>query len=246
MKNLTVFITIISAIFFCSCIRRADAVYGKTEQSTEKVTKTYTVEDFDEIDVAGGNITVYYTQGDSTTVRVETTKRTLARLTVEKRGNKLKIRMDGESEDGSTTRYVALGKNGGHDPIKIYVTSKQLTDVDLSGSADFVSKKPIVSDSFEMNIAGSGDIEVADITAKSVEANIAGSGDIDFLAHKADVKLSIAGSGDIEAELRDCGTVTPSIAGSGDIKLSGNARHASNSIAGSGDINLRNLKLSEE
>lgn len=246
MKNLTVFITIISAIFFCSCIRRADAVYGKTEQSTEKVTKTYTVEDFDEIDVAGGNITVYYTQGDSTTVRVETTKRTLARLVVKTEGDELKIHMDDDGDDDSHKRFVKLGKNGGHDPIKIFVTSKKLEEVDLAGSADFVSKQPITADRFKMNIAGSGYINIADITASYVKASIAGSGGIDFLARKADVKVSIAGSGDIKAALRDCGNVSSSIAGSGAITLSGNARHADSSIAGSGDINLNNLKLSEK
>lgn len=254
MKNLAIYIVLFSAVLFCSCIRRADSVYGFTEQSTEKVSKNIQTADFNEVDVRGGGFTVYYVQSDTTSVRIESTKRTMERIAVENKGGRLTIYMKtvGDDDcnkgdgDGPSSRYVWLGKTDGHDSITVYLSSKQLQEVNLSGSADFISEKPLVAQTFGMNISGSGDISVADVTAKNVSANIAGSGDIVFLARKADVDISIAGSGDVAATLRDCGTVSSSIVGSGDIRLSGNAKHAENSMAGSGNIDIDNLKTSNE
>lgn len=244
-KIFAIMIMALSVASLSSCIRKASDVFGEEKGALKSVTKTINVEDFDKIEVSGGALEVYYTQSDTTSLRVEVPERYLNRVEIENEGGQLSIRYEGTK--GGKGRYVPLSGNtsnlGG--PLKVYVSSKTLRKVGIAGAGDFYCRQPLQTDRLDMSIAGAGDIDLADVTAKRIEASIAGAGDIELLARKADVDLSIAGAGDIEGTLVDCGNVTSSIAGAGDITLKGNAKHADNTASGAATIDVSELVIED-
>ena len=85
----------------------------------------------------------------------------------------------------------------------------------------------------KMSIAGSGGINAAG-TANSVEVSIAGSGDVDLAGLKAKTAdISIAGSGNVSANASETADVT--IMGSGDVAITGGAKCKSSKM-GSGSV----------
>ena len=154
---------------------------------------------------------------------------------------------------------------GDDDQTAVYVTSPDLTRVQLNGSGDFISNGRIDTDRAIFVLRGSGDIDVEDIICDECEVELVGSGDFDINRLEAkDVSVSLIGSGDIEVNL--CNVETTSIAlkgsgdikttvqdacrkvdceldGSGDIKLSGEVVHLNRHKVGTGDIDTSNLHV---
>jgi hypothetical protein len=103
----------------------------------------------------------------------------------------------------------------------------------IAGSGDIYGEVPMNLGKLELNIMGSGNIEMRGI-AEEVKARIAGSGDIrltELTTRRAE--CSILGSGDIEITVRDY--LKARINGSGDLRYAGNPATDVN-INGSGSI----------
>lgn len=244
-KIFAIMIMALAVSSLSSCIRKASDVFADEKGSLKPITKTIRVEDFNKITVYGGALEVYYTQSDTTSLRVEVPERYQNRVGIKNEDGKLTISY--ESGAVSNRRYVSMagGTSSQGGPLKVYVSSKTLRKVSISGAGDFYCKQPLQTDRLDMSISGAGDIEFSDVTAKRVEASIAGAGDITLLARKADIDLSIAGAGDIVGTLVDCGNVTTSIAGAGDITLKGNAKHADNTATGGATIDITGLNIAD-
>lgn len=100
-----------------------------------------------------------------------------------------------------------------------------LKSIKIAGSADVECEKPIVTDSFSLEISGSGNVELEDVISKNIQVSIAGSGDVELNAVGADIaELNIAGSGNIEMECKGCNIVRANSLGSGNIELNGDAK----------------------
>lgn len=147
------------------------------------------------------------------------------------------------------------------------VCSPSLSGVKLSGSGDlYIDHSLTIDDNFTIESSGSGDAEIADLTASSGTISLTGSGDAKIgrmLVASAEFKSS--GSGDIEGKeitaesiaiktsgsgdcylgCKDSGNISVHISGSGDVKLRGTARALVNiSLSGSGDFDMSGLTLS--
>jgi len=84
-------------------------------------------------------------------------------------------------------------------------------------------------------VAGSGDLHVADLTAKRVHAAVAGSGNLDLAGRADALEAGIAGSGDLKAGKLEVADAKVGVAGSGSASVW--ARASLNaSVAGSGDV----------
>jgi hypothetical protein len=138
-------------------------------------------------------------------------------------------------------------------PIRVYITTPEITALSVSGSGDIISANLFNADNkVTISIKGSGDIRMG-LHAPSIEADIKGSGDIELTGETRDVEVDIKGSGnfngsELKAENADI-TIAGSgdayvyadvnlkvkIAGSGGIKYRGNAE-VDKTIAGSGSI----------
>jgi hypothetical protein len=94
-----------------------------------------------------------------------------------------------------------------------------------------------VAGDFEGDVAGSGDLRIAEISGGKVKFDVAGSGEVEAAGKADSVAISIAGSGDINAGALASRTADVSIAGSGNVRA--NASESANvSIMGSGDVDI--------
>lgn len=204
-------------------------------QRVKVVNKDVKVQSFEKVQIAGA-FDVTYSQGDSSTVRIEAPEDALKNIDVYTDGETLYI---GPKTKNLLFSLKSLNRNY---KIYVYATSPDLTSVEVAGSGEFDVNGHLDTDKLELSIAGSADMKFADVICDELDATIAGSGDIKInklVSGKAD--FSIAGSGDVDAKNIDCGELSVSIAGSGDMKFSGRTKKYDESIAGSGKIEASGL-----
>lgn len=163
-------------------------------------------------------------------------------------GDTFSIKAEGNAEAIKTLRYkmdgaaIQIGRNKGKwlgdsaKGVTITITAPKVSSVSLAGSGDFNGDR-LSGDKVTIDLAGSGNVVVADITAAAVEGNVAGSGDMKGAGKAAKAEWSIAGSGNVDASAVVSEDVEVSIAGSGDV-LANASKTADVSIAGSGDVTV--------
>jgi len=184
---------------------------------------------FDGLNVAGP-FNVIYEQGKEHTVRVEGTTEQLEKMTIYVKNGELYI--DRRESKWSSNDFKGL---------QVFVTSPTVDDIGIAGSARVTAPQALTVDDITLEVAGSGDITLSQLTCKELDNEIAGSGKVTLgIVQATKVKNEIAGSGDIDIAGLTCSQVDNEIAGSGDITLNNlNVDHAKNEIAGSGDIIMR-------
>lgn len=119
--------------------------------------------------------------------------------------------------------------------LKIVVTARQIERLSLGGSgtidADVLRGKRL-----DVDVGGSGKMQIARLDAETVAAKVAGSGDLRADGGTVrDLSVSIGGSGSVDMGKVATDTARVSIAGSGDVTVwAKNDLRAK--IAGSGDV----------
>jgi hypothetical protein len=239
-KDMKKYLVIVMAL--CVALASASCVFslnGKARkgQKVSVVNKDVPVESFEKIEMAGG-FDITFQQLDSAKVRIQAPANVLEEIEVRCDGHTLYV--------GPKRKKHLLAWRAMHDRVKIFVSSPDLTGVDIAGSGEFDIPGSLDTDHLSMSIAGSGDIDLSDVICDKLDATIAGSGDIEIgkLA-TGSAKFSIAGSGDIEAFLVTCGSLDVDIAGSGDVKLTGQTKKYHESVAGSGSVDKSDLTIAE-
>ena len=198
---------------------------------------------------------VHFVQGESNTVKLVGPQAEVSSVVLRVSGETLYI-----ERAAKRSRMFFTSS----DDVDIYITSPDLTQLEIKGSGDFkaarrvdtdqltvsingsgdIDFKDIICDKLVASINGSGDIEFGFVECVNAEASLRGSGDIDFKRLKADkLQFSVKGSGDIEANLNDAGNVNCEVFGSGTIKLAGVAKNLNKNIRGSGNVETHRLQL---
>lgn len=115
----------------------------------------------------------------------------------------------------------------------IDITVPTLEGIEILGSGD-IEVHNISGDEFTVGISGSGDMEL-DGAVDQLFAEISGSGEIDARELKAkDVDIEISGSG--EAVVQALASLNGEVSGSGDIRYIGEPEHLRTRVSGSGSI----------
>ena len=206
-----------------------------------------------------GSPTIYYTQDNTITVRVEAPQELVEFVETEVRDSTLFVKLRDDAQ--SFVKHIVLLND---DDVKVYVTSPDLVEVSLMGSGEFVSKKRIDTDNLHLTLRGSGDIKLSDVICDHLITSAVGSGDIDIdnletqtshieLVGSGDVEVNhvnvalidilLKGSGDVKSFFKNCGDVKADLRGSGDISLSGNVRSMKQNTLGSGDFHIEELNV---
>ena len=238
MMNFKYFIAALVATLCCAtaCAQKYEhttssggSIKKHIKASNTYVTKEIRTADFTKIQLTGSADVTYEQRKGNPLVEVYTSDNVLEALDIDVKGNTLRI----EFKKGYKISYNEL---------KIKIQASNIEGVSITGSGDVELKPGIKTSRMLLTIAGSGDIDVTDLTATDLEITIAGSGDVEGnLVKCSALKSSIAGSGDIDLKNLAAGSVQASIAGSGEMELKGTADTASYSIAGSGDIKARDM-----
>ena len=247
MKRVT--LALIAIIGLCSC---ETGIFGEIGNGAS-LTQEIEVGEFDRISIPDF-VDVYYTQGsDQQCVTLTCDENLFEYYHI-------------EVKDGELIVYC---KGSFYNKIDTYLTvcSSSLKGVKLSGSGDlYIEEALATEDDFTIETSGSGDVDIASMTASSTIVSLTGSGDArigSMTVSSAEFKSS--GSGDIEADevtaesisikttgsgdcslcCKDSGTLSVQISGSGDVTLRGTARALINiSQTGSGEFNMSDLTLS--
>lgn len=209
--------TVVNALLLSACMHvgEFDAIKGSGKIATENRTIT----GFTRISLEG-SADVYVTQGAAESIRIEADDNLLQHITTEVTGGELEI---------SNRESISPSQN-----VKVFITARSLEGLSIAGSGIIVTETPFSANTFELAIAGSGDIK-ARVNADVVDASIAGSGDIVVAGSAKSSSISIAGSGDYKAYDLSANTADISIAGSGDCELIANESLTA-SIMGSGSV----------
>ena len=236
-----------------SCKYRSELLYDESS----KVIQSRQLKGFERIDVYGSP-TVYYTQADTFSVRIEGPEKIIDDIITKVDGNVLSIRNKGKIGIVNIT-FNSINE------VKVYVTSPDLVAVQLYGSGDFKAERRVDTDNMNIVLRGSGDIEFNDIICDKCTSELVGSGNIDVDRLESQVSsISLVGSGDLsikqfnvrstDISLRGSGDVSVtfgegcldadcSLVGSGDISLKGRLRDVKYHKTGSGDIDTERLEV---
>jgi len=148
------------------------------------VTEERSVANFDSVLVRGEG-TVYLTQGDETSVVVETDNNLIRKVYTEVKGRTLELR-------------YASGLFGTHlRPTQGYtyhVTVPDLENITISGSAE-VFADGVVTERLDLDVTGSGRIDFEDLKADEANATITGSGTIALSGEVNTQRVSVTGDG---------------------------------------------------
>ncbi|MBP5799797.1 MAG: DUF2807 domain-containing protein [Prevotella sp.] len=245
--------TIVSCVSCVSCGRKSIEIFDEGPE----VTQIRPLKGFEKIEILGSP-TVYYTQADTFSVRIEGPENLVNNILTSVDDGTLFIRNRG--------KIGMVNINFGNmNDLSVHVTSPDLVSVLLSGSGDFISQKHIDTDEMSIVLRGSGDMTFNDILCDHCTTELTGSGDVDIqrleaitssvtLIGSGDVELfqcnvqetdiTLRGSGDIDVRFDgDCKKVDCQLVGSGDISLRGKVRQYSQQKSGSGDIDTDKLMI---
>src|SRR5438309_6710180 len=214
---------VLAAAALAGCHMDGDEGGGAT------VSKNYSVGNFSAIEVAGP-YDVEVRTGSNASVSATGSERLLGRTTVAVQGDKLVIAP--ENNHG----FFHWGW-GNHGKAHFVVTVPQLSGATIAGSGGITVDK-ITGNTFEGEIAGSGDLQLTSVEVQSLKLSIGGSGGVKAGAgHAKAADYGIAGSGSINTAGITAEQAKVSIAGSGSVKANATGT-ADVEVMGSGDVNV--------
>ncbi len=168
---------------------------------------------------------VYYTPGNDHEIRIEGDEDDIRDLVTEVRDGFLQVKYD--------------NWRARHSKLTLYITSRELESIKISGSADFMVDQTLNSDEMDLGLSGSGSILLKKLQSDEVDVQISGSGKAqieDGTADEMDVKIS--GSGKLMAEGFGVSECDVAISGSGNVWI-GVSEELDAKLSGSGKVYYR-------
>lgn len=163
-----------------------------------------------------------------------------------RQGNTQSLVLEGDDLDEISTE-VSGGKlrikkknstwNWGRSKIDVYITVKNLEEINLSGSGKIIGETKFEVEDLELSISGSGDMKM-DVYANRIETGISGSGSVELKGVSGQNRLSISGSGKFDAEDMEAESYKISISGSGSCRINV-SKEIDARVSGSGSIYYR-------
>lgn len=228
------FIIILSALIMSFCTTSC-AMPKTIDASNKYTTKEFKIDNFSKLKSIG-SFDVIYAIG-SPKVRIVAPDNVISYLKISVDAGELNIQQE------NNVNFKFKEKGG----VKIYVWGNNLNAANLIGSGSInIDTELNVPQDFTAALTGSGDIVFKDIKAGgSINLNLSGSGDIDVTrleSKKATLQLS--GSGDIKVSDIEAEDVTAGLSGSGDTKIGKiNVNNVCKlSISGSGDFDVKSVR----
>jgi len=185
------------------------------------ISTTRNIPSFNELSV-GGSFDVILVKGTVGEIFIEAEENIIPYIITEVDGDRLKIRYK-KNSNINTTKSVT-----------IRVQFEDLESISLGGSGKISSDDLIKSETFKVNIGGSGKIYLY-LDAEKVSASIGGSGDLILKGTTQKMRSNIAGSGSIKDFGFTADNLNATIAGSGNIKITVQSKIKAK-VVGSGNI----------
>jgi hypothetical protein len=185
--------------------------YAYTRPTGPVTNEDREVSELSSIEVAGRG-TLVVTIGDTPALRVQAKESVLDRLETEVDGDTLRLH--------ERWSWLGIGPLLDDPEIIYYVTTPNLSAVDLSGSVTFRSDGPLETDALRIGSSGSSDTTI-DVTTRNLSLDNSGSSDV-ILTGTADI-LSIGTSGSSNIDARGLAARIATIDCSGSSNIAVNA-----------------------
>lgn len=195
----------------------------KTVHGNHNVTRSERkLEPFTGIKVSSG-VDVYLKQGDDQSVVVEADENLHEYILT-------KVR------DGVLHVYTEVSIRNA-EKERVYVTMKEIREVETSSAGDIVGESPVKSNELELSASSAGNI-MLEVYAKEVEVSVSSSGDMTLSGETDKLKADLSSAGDLNAfELKSReADITVSSAGDADINV---AEKITARASSAGDINYK-------
>ncbi len=234
MKQIfTIAISLIIMCWVTSCVN----VSPDEKQSTQvsSIGKATTMKQFVDINVVGA-MQVFYSLGNNHTVRVEAQRETFEKLVIYVKENELYI--------SSKNENFGLDSLSMMNDVKVYVTSPSLHVVQMTGEGAFTASSPVDVSLLDVKLTGSGCVTFKKKVdaSKGLDVELIGSGIINIAdLSSAKLKTQVTGSGSVNYENINVDDADSRITGSGSINMRGAIAEHARTITGSGKINVTHL-----
>ncbi len=180
---------------------------------------------------------LYLKQGSPQKVEIEGKKDVLEKIETEVDGDRLVIGKEGKWMDWS------WGDND--DKVNVYITVKDIEGLSVSGSGDLIGQGKIASSELDLNVSGSGSLQLEAIVNGDLEADVSGSGEIVLKGSSRNYNSDVSGSGRIDMDVAISDKASFSVSGSGKIQAAGTANEVKTNISGSGKVLAANLETNK-
>ncbi|MDR2956091.1 MAG: DUF2807 domain-containing protein, partial [Prevotella sp.] len=198
-KNLFISCLLICSIL-CSCASSAQNQVTKNKKDVESFSKI----------ASSGGIDVYFTQGNSHTVEIETDDETLNKIEVAVKNGTLELKR----KDGERFRNNVQ--------IKAYVTAKNIQALAISGGADFIAGNMNCDRNFDIAASGGSDINIDLLKVDECKIAISGGADCDIKQIQAKiVRIAASGGSDSTVTLDNVANVNIAARVGADVKVNG-------------------------
>ena len=181
---------------------------------------------------------LYLRQGSPQKVEVEGKKDVLEKLETEVDGNRLIIGREGKG-------WMDWSWGDDDDKVNVYITVKDIEGLSVSGSGDLISQGKITASDLDLNVSGSGSLQLEASVSGDVEADVSGSGEIILKGTCRNYDSDVSGSGRVDLDVAIADKASFGVSGSGKIQASGSANEVKASISGSGKVLAANLETNK-
>ena len=135
--------------------------------------------------------------------------------------------------------FKASRKLWNHNPIQIIVHSPAIEGFAMSGSGNVYAQNPLQTSTMDLNVSGSGGIEIPVLNADNINTSVSGSGKIKVLdGTSKNHMIDISGSGNIDCLNMRSSKSTISVSGSGEVKIWA-AEQLDIDVSGSGKVSYK-------
>ena len=176
---------------------------------------------------------LYLKQGSPQKVELEGPADVLKEIETEVSGGKLVIGKDNKWMNWSW---------GDKDKITAYITVKDISAISVSGSGDLIGDGKFTTGDLDLNVSGSGSLQIEAAVNGSVNADVSGSGDLNLKGSCTNFESDVSGSGKVILAATVNGIADFGISGSGKIQAEGTSKEVKASISGSGKVMASNLE----
>jgi hypothetical protein len=199
------------------------------------------------------NYTVLIKQTNKQEVTVDALTEIYSLTEIKVENGVLLINVERKPDAGNKSIWAKIDDIKVNPNMKLYVSMKSISDLEVNGGGKIVSENSIASDDLTLGVSGSGSIDL-DIKGKTLKTEISGSGNITLKGYAASNDILMGGSGHLNAfnlelesakvkvsgsgsaELNVTNSLDASVLGSGSVKHKGNTKNLTKKAYGSGTI----------
>ncbi len=226
MNKINSKLVLIFALIFTTTIS-AQNWWKKSIKGNGKVTKiTRSTGDYDAVRCAGF-MDFELVNGREGNISIEGEENLLDYIVTEIKNDELVVKVE------KGVNLKTSWKKG----IKITIPLEDIEKVSLSGSGDVWNNDKLNTDELNVELSGSGDINL-NVETNSLSSALTGSGDIKIVGDTDVLETKITGSGDFHGFELNSDNTEAYVTGSGDIKVVSNKLLKAR-VTGSGDITFK-------